>query len=225
VRIASRFPYLRVLEVNNFWIPSPSPVHSRTIEELLVAGGSRLRIVAPMLRKFTLGTSLSVDFSMSLLAPKVENLSYNVSSPPHNRPLAVRIGIGEIEMWYLNHLKLGTEKNGFVLRLDLEKTVCLHYFSILLLFLRRKSLEICELFYCYYELSRGVLHLTYDFSCIYSFFVTQMRNLQEMLHLRDISVLELNVETCGHVYGATAVNLLRICNAIQRLKLVITKVI
>jgi hypothetical protein len=40
-----------------------------------------------------------------------------------------------------------------------------------------------------------------------------------MLHLPDISVLELNVETCGHVYGATAVNLLRICDAIQRLNM------
>lgn len=55
------------------------------------------------------------------------------------------------------------------------------------------------------------LHLQYS--------VTHMRNLQEMFQLPNISVLELRVETRGHVYGAMAVNLLRICNAIQRLKL------
>ncbi|RCV14022.1 hypothetical protein SETIT_2G393900v2, partial [Setaria italica] len=173
--IISRCRCLRVLEVG-CWDIDTITVHSATIEQLLVTGEAQLRgvdIVAPLLKKITLGTSLSVDFSMSLLAPKVENLSYNCSSISRYGPLDVLEGIYGIGMWYLNRLKLGTEENFFVLGLDLDRP--------------------------------------------YS--VTHMRNLQEMFQLPNISVLELRVETRGHVYGAMAVNLLRICNAIQRLKL------
>jgi len=53
------------------------------------------------------------------------------------------------------------------------------------------------------------MHLQYS--------ITHARKLQEMFHLPDISVLELCVETCGHVYGAMVLNLLRICNAKQKL--------
>jgi len=52
---------------------------------------------------------------------------------------------------------------------------------------------------------------------------THTRNLQEMFQLPNISVLELCVERRGHVYGAIALDILRICNATQKLKLVIDR--
>ncbi|RLN33512.1 putative FBD-associated F-box protein [Panicum miliaceum] len=78
--LISRCPYLRVLEVDFYRGLDPITVHSATIEELLVTGEEPLRaldIVAPVLKKFTLRRYVHKDFSMSLLAPTVENLSWN----------------------------------------------------------------------------------------------------------------------------------------------------
>jgi hypothetical protein len=62
----------------------------------------------------------------------------------------------------------------------------------------------------------GVLHLTCDFHTI-----THAQNLQEMFQFPNISVLELCLTTL-HVYGAVVLKLLiRICNDIRRLKLVV----
>lgn len=57
------------------------------------------------------------------------------------------------------------------------------------------------------------MHLQYS--------VLNLRNLQEMFPLPKVSVLELCIDTRGHVYGGVVVDLLRIWSAIQRLKLVI----
>ncbi|CAN6199845.1 unnamed protein product [Urochloa humidicola] len=148
-------------------------LHSATIEELHVTGG-QLRgvdIVAPMLKEFTLRSDVFVDFTMSLLAPNVENLWWNCWSIFGNPGVA----IDGSNMWRLNHLELKTEERVFILVLDIERPYC----------------------------------------------STQVRNLQEMFQLPNISVLELRVkEARGHVYGAMVLNVLRICNAIQRLKLI-----
>ena len=53
--------------------------------------------------------------------------------------------------------------------------------------------------------------------------VLQERNLQEMFPFPKISILELNLNTRGHVYGGVVLNLLSIWNGIQRLKLVIDR--
>ncbi|KAL6657586.1 hypothetical protein ACP70R_005366 [Stipagrostis hirtigluma subsp. patula] len=47
------------------------------------------------------------------------------------------------------------------------------------------------------------------------------RNLQEMFQFPNFSALELHLKTRGHVYGPIVLNLLRTCNAIQKLKLLI----
>ncbi|CAL5085677.1 unnamed protein product [Urochloa decumbens] len=170
--LVSRCPKLRVLEIGE--VARTITVHSATIEELLVTDG-QLRgvdIVAPMMKKFTLRSSVHVDFTMSLLAPKVENLLWKCWSIFGNLP---RVAIDGIEMWCLNRLELKTVERVFTLVLDIGRP--------------------------------------------YS--ATHMRNLQEMFQFPNISVLELSVETRGHVYGAMALNLLRICNAVRRLKLVI----
>ncbi|TVU37822.1 hypothetical protein EJB05_11162 [Eragrostis curvula] len=50
-------------------------------------------------------------------------------------------------------------------------------------------------------------------------YVLHSRNLQEMFQFPNFSILELCLDTSGHVYGAVVLKLLRICNGIQRLKL------
>uniref|UniRef100_K4A2Y9 F-box/LRR-repeat protein 15/At3g58940/PEG3-like LRR domain-containing protein n=1 Tax=Setaria italica TaxID=4555 RepID=K4A2Y9_SETIT len=154
--LISRCPQLRVLELINRWGLDTVTINSATIEELLVMDVqfsiSGVDIVAPVLKKFTFSTCFP-------------------SSPN-------AVGIDGIGMWCLGHLKLGTEENGFVLGLNLERAHS----------------------------------------------VTDMRNLQEMFQLPNISALELCVGTRGHVYGAMALNLLRICNATQRLKLFVRPV-
>ncbi|CAN6219548.1 unnamed protein product [Urochloa humidicola] len=51
--------------------------------------------------------------------------------------------------------------------------------------------------------------------------ITHMRSLKEMFQFPNISVLDLCLATCGHVYGPVVLKLLGICNVIQRLKLAI----
>ncbi|RLN36260.1 putative FBD-associated F-box protein [Panicum miliaceum] len=179
--LISRCPRLRVLELICSHVLDTITVHSATVEELLVTGERRLRgvdIVAPLLKKFTLRGAVSVDFSMSLLAPTVENLSWNCRIAyswldPHK---AVGIDASGTSWWSLIHLKLGREERGFLLGLGIRR------------------------------LSQHP--------------VTHVRSLQEMFQFLDISVLELCLKTRGHAYGAVVLKLLRICSAIQRLKLV-----
>ncbi|OEL33309.1 hypothetical protein BAE44_0005670 [Dichanthelium oligosanthes] len=76
--LISRCPHLRVLELIYCSGIHTIKVHSATIEGLFVIS-EQLRgvdIVAPMPKKFTLHSDVSRDFSMSLLAPTVENLSW-----------------------------------------------------------------------------------------------------------------------------------------------------
>ncbi|CAN6199842.1 unnamed protein product [Urochloa humidicola] len=106
-----------------------------------------------MLKKFTLRSDVSADFTMSLLAPKVENLWWKCWST-FVKP---RVAIDGSEMWWLNGLELKTEERVSILVLDIGR----------------------------------------------SYSSTQVRNLQEMFQLPNISVLELRVdEARGHVYGA-----------------------
>ncbi|CAL5071712.1 unnamed protein product [Urochloa decumbens] len=122
-------------------------LHSATTEEVLVTGG-QLRgvdIVAPMLKKFTMRSSVHVDFTMSLLAPKVENLLWKCWSVFGH--LFPGVAIDGSEMWWLSDLELKTEARVFILVLDIGRP----------------------------------------------YFTTQVRNLQEMFPLPNISVLELRV--------------------------------
>ncbi|PVH65266.1 hypothetical protein PAHAL_2G450500 [Panicum hallii] len=129
--LISRCPRLRVLELICCRALDTITVHSATVEELLVTGeGRRLRgvdIVAPLLKKFTLHSDVSVDFSMSLLATTVENLSWNCRFAcwldPHK---AVGIDASGTWRWSLIHLKLGREERGFLLGLDIAR---LHYIT------------------------------------------------------------------------------------------------
>ncbi|CAL5084124.1 unnamed protein product [Urochloa decumbens] len=174
--LITRCPRLRVLELVLCWDLDYISVHSATIEELLVIGRERLQsvdIVAPVLKKFTLRGLVSEGFRLSLLAPTVENLSWDCSFPWCFRPLEQRLHGSD--MWYVNGLKLETEERGFVLGLDMGR---------------------------------------WDL-------ITHVRNLQEMFQFPNISVLDLCLITRGHVYGPVVLKLLKICNVIQKLKLVI----
>jgi len=102
-----------------------------------------LDIVAPLLKKFTLLWSVDKDFSMSLLAPKVENILWNcgVSFYPEKN-----VVIDVSGMWRLKNLKLQTEECGFVLSLDVGRPVRFHSFDILLLFYVQSPGNFGELF-------------------------------------------------------------------------------
>ncbi|TVU37835.1 hypothetical protein EJB05_11176, partial [Eragrostis curvula] len=75
--LISRCPNLRVLHIKES--NDTVKVHSTTLEELDVdqsfyVGG--IDVVAPVLKKFHLKVCLDKDFSMSLLAPKLQDLSW-----------------------------------------------------------------------------------------------------------------------------------------------------
>ncbi|CAN6168856.1 unnamed protein product [Urochloa humidicola] len=178
--LISRCPPLRVLELIYCWFMETITVHSTTIEELLVISGDQLQgvdIVAPRLKKFTLHSDVSVDFSMSMSAPMVENLSWKCWSHGQFVFAAVATAVGIHGMWRLVRTQLRTEGSGFILGLDIGRSYCM----------------------------------------------LQVRNLQEMFPFPKISVLELCLDTRGHVYGGVVLNLLGIWNAIRTLKLVIDR--
>ena len=135
-----------MLEVDFYRGLDPITVHSVTIEELFVTGWEPLRgldIVAPLLKNFTLLRPVDKDFSMSLLAPKVENILWNcgVSFYPEKN-----VVIDVSGMWRLKNLKLQTEECGFVLSLDVGRPVRFHSFDILLLFYVQSPGNFGELF-------------------------------------------------------------------------------
>ncbi|CAL5084121.1 unnamed protein product [Urochloa decumbens] len=175
--LISRCPRLRMLELIYCWGIDTITVHSATIEELLVISDQLqgVDIVAPRLKKFTLHSDVSVDFSMSMSAPMVENLSWKCWSHGQFITAAVALAVGIEEMWRLVCTQLRTEGSGFILGLDIGR----------------------------------------------SHSVIQVRNLQEMFPFPKISVLELCLDTRGHVYGGVVLNLLGVWNAIRTLKLVI----
>ena len=133
--LISGCPCLRVLEVHLDEDLNPITIHSATIEELRLTCHLWLHlrgvdIVAPMLKKFTLGWSVHKDFSMSLLAPKVENLWWNCCVGFYSEAVVIDAS----GMWTLEKLKLETQESGFVLSLDVGRPVRFHSFDILLLF-------------------------------------------------------------------------------------------
>ncbi|KAL6841936.1 hypothetical protein ACP4OV_028448 [Aristida adscensionis] len=81
--LVSRCPRLRALEMRQCFSHETIMLRSATIEELDVHGGwgrEFIRIIdinAPALKKFTFNAYLDPDFSMSLLAPMVENHWWN----------------------------------------------------------------------------------------------------------------------------------------------------
>ncbi|TKW35885.1 hypothetical protein SEVIR_2G404800v4 [Setaria viridis] len=122
--LISRCPRLRVLELIYCWGIETITVHSATIDELLVISG-QLRgvdIMAPMLRKFTLHSDVSVDFNISLLAPMMENLSLKCWSHGQRFVPAVTEAVGIDGLWRLVRLELGTEGSGFILGLDIGRS-------------------------------------------------------------------------------------------------------
>ncbi|KAL6657584.1 hypothetical protein ACP70R_005364 [Stipagrostis hirtigluma subsp. patula] len=142
--LISRCPRLRTLQMRDCFIPDTIMVHSASIEELVVRRRHNrvcgIDVDAPLLKKFTLDAQMHPDFRLALLAPLVENHSWD----------------------------------------------------------------------CFFGTGS-------------QFYVQFARNLQEMFPISSFSVLELRLETRGHVFGAMVLNLLRNCNAIQKLKLVIER--
>ncbi|TVU37856.1 hypothetical protein EJB05_11197, partial [Eragrostis curvula] len=175
--LISRCPFLRVLELDQCEDDNSLVIHSDTIEELVVVNNDEediqikgVHIVAPVLKKFRLCTDSHEDFTMSIVAPMLENLSWDCGWRCSDIVIE--------KMWCLGNsgLELNKEESGcIVLRLD--------------------------------------IHIPPALSVSYE------RKLQEIFQLPKFSVLELNLETCGHVYGPMVLNLLRSCNGIQRLKL------
>ncbi|TVU37862.1 hypothetical protein EJB05_11203, partial [Eragrostis curvula] len=167
-----RCPQLRVLQIMDSY--DTVKVHSTTLEELDVVQIFRVggvEVMAPELKKFHLKAYLHKDFSMSLLAPKVQDLSW----------CCVWIDSVWIdESWCLSCLSLvSKESDSGVLRL--------------------------------------VIHRPRVDSVVHS------RSLTEIFQFPKFSVLELHLDTMGHVYEAMVLNLLKIWNGIRRLKLVIYK--
>ncbi|CAN6199846.1 unnamed protein product [Urochloa humidicola] len=176
--LISQCPCLRVLELIYCCGLETITVHSATIEKLCVISGGQLQvvdIVAPRLKKFTLHSDVYVDFSMSMLAPMVENIWWKFWSHGQFLIPAVAEAVGIDGMWRLIRTELRTKGSGFILDLNI-----------------------------------GISHS-----------LLQAWNLQEMFPFPKISVLELCLDTRGHVYGGVVLNLLGIWNGIRRLKLVI----
>ncbi|CAM0952171.1 unnamed protein product [Alopecurus aequalis] len=113
VELISRCPRLRVLEVCKCWGLDTIKVHSPTIEELVVYGWlTNLDIIAPVLKKFTLGATMGRDFSVLFSAPMVEDLSWSCLLHHQN------IGIGEI--WCVRGMDIRIAESAYVLELDID---------------------------------------------------------------------------------------------------------
>ncbi|KAL6841940.1 hypothetical protein ACP4OV_028452 [Aristida adscensionis] len=160
IALISRCPRLCALKMRGCFSHETIMLHSATIEELDVHGGwdKFIRIIdinAPALKiKFTFRAHLDPDFSMSLLAPMVENHSWKCTFGIHEKAVAID------GMWCLDDVKLCTRENSCVLHLQIGRP---RFFEV----------------------------------------QAHHRNLQGMFQFRDFSVLELYLETRGHVYGAT----------------------
>ncbi|XP_020157890.1 uncharacterized protein [Aegilops tauschii subsp. strangulata] len=112
--LVQRCPHLRVLEVGSGGGLYKIKVHSPTIEELVVdyeCWVNGIDIMAPVLKKFELRTSMGLDFSVSFYAPMVENLWWDVSCP--------KLNVG-IDVWRLRDLTLWKEESGNTLWLFID---------------------------------------------------------------------------------------------------------
>ncbi|XP_051188615.2 uncharacterized protein [Lolium perenne] len=115
VELISRCPHLRVLEVDHCWRLDTLKVHSATIEELVVDDWlTNVDIVAPVLKKFRLKSTMERCFSVSFSAPMVEYLSWSFSFHHQN------VGIGDIRLWCVRGLSLQTKQRAHVLLLDID---------------------------------------------------------------------------------------------------------
>jgi hypothetical protein len=120
-----RCPHLRVLEVRHCWDLNTVEVHSQTIEELVLdINGplSNLDIMAPVLKQFTLQTTMGMDFNVSFSAPMVQYLWWWCSCEQQN------VGIGNL--WCLRSLDLWTEEGAYNLQLNIDFSVRLPTCSI-----------------------------------------------------------------------------------------------
>lgn len=127
--LVSRCPRLRALELICCWGIDTITVHSATMDELLVISG-QLRgvdIVAPMLRKFTLHSEVSVECNISLFAPMMENLSLKCWTHGQRFAHHVPDAVGIDGVWRLARLQLRTESTGFILGLDVGRSVRLFF--------------------------------------------------------------------------------------------------
>ncbi|TVU37838.1 hypothetical protein EJB05_11179, partial [Eragrostis curvula] len=120
--LISRCPYIRVLNLSHCRGDDATIVHSTTIEELNVTnhfiGLRSVDIVAPVLKKLTLHADLHKDFTMSLLAPMVENHSWSCSWLDID---GITLEIDRTRC--LCRLTLETEKSGcIVLCLDIRRS-------------------------------------------------------------------------------------------------------
>ncbi|KAL6639239.1 hypothetical protein ACP70R_022969 [Stipagrostis hirtigluma subsp. patula] len=113
--MVSRCPRLRVLEVLDCWSLGIVKVHSTTIQELAVHGSAwhgGIDIVAPVLKNFTLDTHMGGDFSMSFLAPLVEDLRWSCLCN------FVNVDIGQ--MWRLSTLNLWKKESICRLHMNIQ---------------------------------------------------------------------------------------------------------
>jgi hypothetical protein len=130
VELISRCPHLRVLEVDHCWRLDTLKVHSATIEELVVDDWlTNVDIVAPVLKKFRLKSTMERCFSVSFSAPMVEYLSWSFSFHHQN------VGIGDMRLWCVRGLSLQTKQRAHVLLLDIDFAVrilsCSIYLALL----------------------------------------------------------------------------------------------
>jgi hypothetical protein len=130
VELISRCPHLRVLEVDHCWGLDTLKVHSATIEELVVDDWlTNVDIVAPVLKKFRLKSTMERCFSVSFSAPMVEYLSWSFSFHHQN------VGIGDMRLWCVRGLSLQTKQRAHVLLLDIDFAVrilsCSIYLALL----------------------------------------------------------------------------------------------
>jgi hypothetical protein len=126
VGLIRRCPHLRVLKVRSCFGLGTIKVHSPTIEELVLKNNgwlSNLDIMAPVLKRFTLRATMDSDFNVLFSAPMVEDLWWSYSCAVQS------VGIGEL-LWRLRSLDLWTDDSAYVLRLNIDFSVCLPSCSI-----------------------------------------------------------------------------------------------
>ncbi|KAL6896780.1 hypothetical protein ACP4OV_007352 [Aristida adscensionis] len=194
-----RCPRLRKLRIRG-WRSMTIKVHSPVMEELEVEAAVQLGyidIVAPMLKKLRLNASIGMFYesTVSISAPQVEELSWRCRGQSTNNSFGVS--------WRLWTLELKTPAPyGHTQLANNSDITC--------------SQQHCP---CgdILSLSIGINH------DIIGYIGGPFE--QEISHIpaRNLYALELELQTGGHVYGALLLDLLCLCNSIQKLQVVLNR--
>ncbi|KAL6639315.1 hypothetical protein ACP70R_023045 [Stipagrostis hirtigluma subsp. patula] len=174
-------------------------VHSLSLEELDVHSFKQLQridIKAPKLKKLRLNADrgISDEFSLSLSAPEVEELSWQCSCLPSTGMFGVSWRVDILNFTIeetIGHSQLTGNGGNACLQLQQRSRVHVLWLYILPMPVYFRA-----------DAAQG------------------FRQKISRFLFTNFSVLELNIRTQGHVYGAMVLHLLGLCTSIQRLEVV-----